>query len=91
MPPSTGHTTLTALGGNNWNVDSFFDVVYEIDFQGCPGSILKGFAGTTQGQLRMQTGAAVPEAPLFTGSWLVLAVTLFGGLVFYATRRLQTA
>lgn len=48
--PSPGHTTLTRLGppGSDFEVESFFDVFYEIDFQGAPGSILDGFAGTTQ-------------------------------------------
>ena len=34
--PSPGHTTLTRLGppGSNWNVDSFFDITYRIDFVG---------------------------------------------------------
>ena len=34
--PSPGHTTLTRLGppGNDFMVDSFFDVTYRIEFQG---------------------------------------------------------
>jgi len=53
--PSPGQTTLTRLGppGSNFAVDSFFDIFYEIDFQGAPGSVLEGFAGTTQGIVRM--------------------------------------
>jgi hypothetical protein len=60
--PSPGHTTLTALGGGNWNVDSFFDITYEIEFIGAPGSALSGFSGTTSDTIRMQAGvAAIPE------------------------------
>jgi hypothetical protein len=53
--PSPGHTTLTRLGppGSDFAVDSFFDIFYEIDFQGAPGSILEGMSGTTQGIVRM--------------------------------------
>ncbi|MHC5110638.1 MAG: hypothetical protein ACYTHJ_12270 [Planctomycetota bacterium] len=54
--PSPGHTTLTELPSGNFNVDSFFDVTYQIEFQGCPGSALEGFGGTTTGSIRMSTG-----------------------------------
>ncbi|MFQ5490642.1 MAG: hypothetical protein ACE5GE_07965, partial [Phycisphaerae bacterium] len=54
--PSPGHTTLTQLPSGNWNVDSFFDVTYRIEFVGCPGSILDGLSGTTVAGLRMETG-----------------------------------
>ncbi|MCP3905105.1 MAG: hypothetical protein GY715_15885 [Planctomycetes bacterium] len=59
--PSPGHTTLTRLGppGSNFNVDSFFDIAYRIDFQGCPGSILEGLGGNTQGTVHMQAGGPV--------------------------------
>jgi hypothetical protein len=47
--PSPGHTLLTRIGpaGDPFNVDSFFDVAYELEFQGCPGSILDGMQGIT--------------------------------------------
>ena len=89
--PSPGHTTLTDLGGNDWNVDSFFDVVYEIDFQGCPGSILEGFAGTTQGQLTMSTGESLQGAPGITGPWLVVFVTILAGSAYLVVRQDQAA
>ena len=56
--PSPGETTLTRLGppGSDFAVDSFFDIHHEIDFQGAPGSVLEGFAGTTEGTVRMHAG-----------------------------------
>ncbi len=56
--PSPGHTTLTRLGppGSDFAVDSFFDITYEIDFVGAPGSVLDGMAGTTSSNLTMVAG-----------------------------------
>lgn len=66
--PSPGSTTLTQLPSGDFNVDSFFDITYQIEFEGCPGSILEGFAGTTTATIRMQTGEDyLPSIPLFAG------------------------
>jgi hypothetical protein len=55
--PSPGHTTLTRLpSGTSWNVDSFFDITYRIDFVGAPGGPLAGRSGSTTGTIRMQAG-----------------------------------
>ncbi|MCP4566177.1 MAG: hypothetical protein GY841_01215 [FCB group bacterium] len=61
--PSPGHTTLTRLGppGSDFQVDSFFDIYYEIDFVGAPGSVLGGLSGTTQGTVRMRPGSTEGE------------------------------
>jgi hypothetical protein len=60
--PSPGHTTLTRLPGGNWNVDSFFDITYRIDFVGAPGGPFAGMSGSTTGTIRMQAGETfVPE------------------------------
>jgi hypothetical protein len=56
--PSPGHTTLTQTGGATWNVDSFFDITYRIDFVGAPGGALAGRSGSTTGTIRMQLGQA---------------------------------
>jgi hypothetical protein len=52
--PSPGHTTLTDLGDGTFQVDSFFDISYQIDFTGAPGGALEGLSGSTQGQTTMR-------------------------------------
>lgn len=59
--PSPGHTTLTQYGPD-WEVDSYFDVEYVINFVGAPGSILEGFSGATQGTTRIATNVNSPGA-----------------------------
>jgi hypothetical protein len=54
--PSPGHTTLTQSGGN-WNVDSFFDMTYRIDYIGAVSGPLNGRSGSTTGTARIRTGA----------------------------------
>jgi hypothetical protein len=47
---------LSRLPGGDWNVDSFFDLTYRIDFAGAAGGPLGGFSGSTTGTIRMQAG-----------------------------------
>lgn len=48
---SPGSTTLTRLSSGSYRVNSYFDVAYRISFVG--DGRLKGFAGTTEGTVRM--------------------------------------
>lgn len=83
--PSPGHTTLTQLPGGNYNIDSFFDITYRIDFVGHPGGPFGGLSGSTTGTIRMQLGQPVPEP---TGMALG-AIALTAGLGWYGIRRRQ--
>jgi len=62
--PSPGQTTLTRLPDGNFNVDSFFDIAYQIDFQGAPGGVLAGLSGSTMGTVRMGAGEPILEDQL---------------------------
>ncbi len=54
--PSPGLTRLTLLSTGQFRVDSFFDITYEMTFQGAPGGIFAGMSGTTMGTLHMAAG-----------------------------------
>ena len=58
---SPGQTTLTTLGNGTFMVDSFFDIAYQISFEGAPGGALEGLAGITAGTLRVE--AAMERNP----------------------------
>ena len=63
--PTPGHTTLTRLGspGTDFQVDSFFDVEYQIQWTGCPGSILDGQGGTSGETQNLKTCESPVPAP----------------------------
>ncbi len=77
--PSPGHTTLRQ-DGTQWQVGSFFDIAYQIEFVGAPGSVLDGFGGITQDTIRMQAG--VPGTTVQPGNdkWVTIQPTniIFG-------------
>ncbi|MHC4648968.1 MAG: hypothetical protein ACYTBJ_26235, partial [Planctomycetota bacterium] len=64
--PSPGHMTLTQLSNGDFAVDSFFDITYQIEFEGCPESVLADYMGTTTATIRMETGAE-PVPPSCAG------------------------
>ncbi len=77
--PSPGQTILTRSGppGSNWNVESFFDITYRIDFIGAPGSLLGGQSGSTTGTARFILGMPIPEP-----SSVVIALSMLGRACF---------
>ncbi|MFH1686040.1 MAG: hypothetical protein ABIE70_00790 [bacterium] len=65
--PSPGQTVVTDLGNGTYNIDSFFDITYQIEFEGCPGSQLEDYMGTTTATIRMEQGGPVSD-PVTPGS-----------------------
>jgi hypothetical protein len=53
---SPGYLSNTHAGGNDWNVDSFFDIGYRIDFVGDPGGPFAGMSGSTTDRQRFLNG-----------------------------------
>jgi len=85
--PSSGETTLTKRASGDFAVDSFFDIVYEIDFVGAPGSVLEGLAGTTTGSLRMETGNPTQNPPAIPVLSVWGTLLLGSGLLALAAAR----
>ncbi len=84
--PSPGHTTLVMMTPNQWSIDSFFDISYEIEFVGATGSLLEGFAGTTSDTIRMMAGStlspvAIPAQSAPATGLFALVILLVGAAV----------
>jgi len=89
--PGPGHTTLTRLGppGSDFEVESFFDITYEIDFQGCPGSMLDGLAGSTFGTIRIRAGDPPPivsPVPAFAPLGIAVLLAVFSATACWRLR-----
>ncbi len=66
--PSPGEMTLTELPDGDFAVDSFFDITYQIEFEGCPDSPLAEMAGITTTQKRISLcRPALPCEPTQNG------------------------
>jgi len=90
--PSPGHTILTDKGNGTFSVDSFFDITYQIDFVGCPGSFLEGFGGTTNGVIQMATGdPVIQQAPGISGRGLWIFAAMLALSSIWAIRRFAVA
>lgn len=74
--PSPGQTKLTQVGPN-WNVESFFDVTYRIDFVGRNGGPFTGMSGSSTGMSRFQIGMPIVPEP----SAILLMATGWVGLL----------
>ena len=62
--PGPGLATMRERPGGAYSVDSFFDLTYQIDFTGAPGSALEGLSGVTTATIRL----AVERPPLPVGA-----------------------
>lgn len=60
--PSPGHTNLLQ-SGPNWQVDSFFDLTYRIDFVGRVGGPFAGMSGSTTSTFRLSLGDRIVPEP----------------------------
>ncbi len=60
LPPSPGHTTLTRVGaaGSDYRAVSFFDIFFEIELSGRPGTVWAGVGGKGETKVRLTQGAS---------------------------------
>jgi hypothetical protein len=73
--PSPGVTTLQDLGAT-YNVHSFFDVIYRIDFIGRAGGPFAGMSGSTTGTARFELGEPIVPEPT-SAALAAAAVAMF--------------
>jgi len=85
--PSPGHTTLLQ-SGPNWQVDSFFDITYRIDFVGKPGGPFAGLSGSTTGTVRFSVGDRIVPEPA-TGALAGIGTMVLAALVWRRRSRRQ--
>lgn len=61
--PSPGRTNLTDLLNDTFQIDSFFDISYQIEFIGAPGGYLEGMSGTTTGDITLTASSEPAFSP----------------------------
>lgn len=85
-----GQTTLTQRSDGSWNVYSYFDLEYDVVYEGKPGSLLDGALGVSIGSIRMETGDPV-GLPGIQDGWLVLlGLLVAGSTILLVIRRSAT-
>jgi len=85
--PSPGHTTLLQ-SGPNWQVDSFFDITYRIDFVGKAGGTFGGLSGSTTGTVRFSMGDRIVPEPA-SGALAGIGTIALAALVWRRRSRRQ--
>jgi hypothetical protein len=73
--PSPGQTKLTQVGPN-WNVESFFDITYRIDFVGNQTGPFAGMSGSSTAMSRFQIGMPIVPEPTSMVMFLLGSVGL---------------
>ncbi len=79
--PSPGLTQFAQVGPL-WNIYSYFDVTYRIDFVGAPGGTFGGMSGSTTGISRIEVGMRVIPEPASFG----LAACMLGTMAIRRRR-----
>jgi hypothetical protein len=77
--PSPGHTKLLQTGPN-WEVDSFFDLTYRIDFVGNNTGPFAGRSGSTTGTVRISLGEPIVPEPTSAALTGIAIIALAAGI-----------